>query len=616
MTATRLMTALLLLVGVTGCATVPTRPSDVLPLLEVQLNNTPTHADDIALVYPLAQVPSRIRITNPQTAFGGVQQDVPVVLGNIGACGSACGQVRFRASSTSALVNTLSLVLPRSGAWVPFVLAGSATFANQERTDAVLEVRENRPAGNVLARQGVFVTDIFPFPIPNRTAIVEIARTPISLDDYLSWAPTPATVRLSVPNTLSGPLTVQLRNPNWSAGPEAPGRVTFGLPVSGGPPPPGTMSTNLQITLPNNGAAVDFYVAGEFGHPSVRDKDAIIEVFNPAESDPAHAVIEYVGVMVRIRRDANKLTANERDRLLRALDMLRSGTSDYATYVQIEALAGSHAHSSPGTPAIAFFPWHRAFLLRFERELQGLDPSVALPYWRYAEAAPNVFSPAFMGEGQNQDGIPTVLTSATNPLHNWAIERSPTFAPGASPAMVSTATCFMDVEMNLLHGSITEFRNNVGGFWTREHFGNEHALDVASGRCLGSGTVGWLAQRATAVQDPLFFLLHANTDRLWAKWQWLKGRYDPAIVASYAPAACALAAGQCLHDTMWPWNSTTAPGGSFPTGLGRFLLPPAAPTPANMISIDHVYLWTASNAQWTRADAGLGYSYDDVPPTQ
>ena len=47
----------------------------------------------------------------------------------------------------------------------------------------------------------------------------------------------------------------------------------------------------------------------------------------------------------------------------------------------------------------------------------------------------------------------------------------------------------------------------------------------------------------TAVRDPLFFMLHANVDRLWAKWQWVFHRANPtdasrlraALAASHWP---------------------------------------------------------------------------------
>ena len=38
----------------------------------------------------------------------------------------------------------------------------------------------------------------------------------------------------------------------------------------------------------------------------------------------------------------------------------------------------------------------------------------------------------------------------------------------------------------------------------------------------------------TAARDPLFFLLHCNVDRLWAKWQRQNSRFNPAASASFA----------------------------------------------------------------------------------
>ena len=37
---------------------------------------------------------------------------------------------------------------------------------------------------------------------------------------------------------------------------------------------------------------------------------------------------------------------------------------------------------------------------------------------------------------------------------------------------------------------------------------------------------GYMRDPTTAAKDPLFFLLHSNVDRLWAKWQWLHHRFD------------------------------------------------------------------------------------------
>jgi tyrosinase len=599
------------LIGAGGCATVPTRPNDLLPLVEVQLNNTATHRDDITSILPVAQLPGRMRISNPQST-GGIQADVAVVLTNIQDCGTYCGHLRFSPTGAGPFLSTYPMTLPRDGSWVPFVVRGMD--ASLTVTDAVMEIRENIGGGNVLGRYGVFVSDNSSLTTPALSAVIDIARTPGTLDDYLTWTAMPATIRLTTPNSLGGPLSVVLRNAAPVAGADPPGRVVFGLPSSGGPPVPSGMTPTLSLSLPSNGAPVDLYVAGEFLHPSVRDKDAIIEVINPAETNPDKALLENIGAMVRIRKNANALTTRERDRFLRALTHM-GGL--YTPFVQINAAVGTRAYSANSTtPSPAFLPWHRAFLLRLERELQGLDPSVALPYWRYDLPAINVFTKDFMGESDFANAGPVVLTAMTNPLHTWAIQRLSSFGAGSSPTSAGPNSCWTQPENVILTLLGMKFLNGTQGFWAMEWLTSDKAVHAAAGDCTGvAGQTGWLAQPATAVQDPLFFLLYANTDRLWAKWQLQNGRSDPGNPDSYAAANCGLSAGQCLLDTMWPWNNSGAPDGPFPIGLGRYAAPPSMPTPGHLLDVDRSHFWTSSTSQWSKLNWGLGYSYDDVGPT-
>jgi tyrosinase len=601
-----------------ACATVPTRSAETLALVEVQINNSPTHVDDYASFFGTVPSPARARIANPSGSSGGVQNDVPVLVANPVLCGPQCGVLKFAATSSGATSPTLPLVLPRTGAWVPFVVGG----VGSNSTEAVLEVRENRPAGNVLARLSTHILDNNKvMPPPALAAIVEVGGSRgVTLDDYLGWSPERALVRLEVPNGQTGPVAVTLRNapvPAWDTVPR--GELIFGLPAAGGAPPPvATMTASLPIVLPQNGGEVGFYVAGAFGKPSGKDKDAIIDVVTPDPNSPSLlSSIEQHHVMVRVRKDARFLGIEERDRFLAALQNHKLANR-YAEYVSVSGIVGSRAYSS--NPAFqlsspAFLPWHRLFILRFERELQGFDPSVALPYWRYDQAAPGVFSAAFMG-AHHED--PTVLTTSTNPLHSWNIQRRSALIASSDPSAFNTPwQCRTLTEAATLSLG-GKFRDHDGsgittGFMAMEWQANNPAMAAAAGTC-GGFSPGWIAYPSTAAQDPLFFLLLADTDRLWAKWQRQAGRFNPAVADSYG--ACAtLPTGQCLGDTMWPWKDPTAPGGAFPLALGRFLLPPEKPAAADALSIDRVYIKGSGN-QWTPLNAGLGYSYDDVPSTQ
>src|SRR5262249_56870360 len=71
------------------------------------------------------------------------------------------------------------------------------------------------------------------------------------------------------------------------------------------------------------------------------------------------------------------------------------------------------------------------------------------------------------------------------------------------------------------------------------------------------GFGGSIQDPGRAPKDPLFFLLHCNVDRLWAKWQRQNTRFDPSAVASYDNSSSRI--GHRLSDTMWPWNMSTVP---------------------------------------------------------
>ena len=61
---------------------------------------------------------------------------------------------------------------------------------------------------------------------------------------------------------------------------------------------------------------------------------------------------------------------------------------------------------------------------RRQRELQIIDRSVSLPYWRFDQPAAALFTPDFLGKGVVQGpGTSAVVFSATNPLRFWKAGR-------------------------------------------------------------------------------------------------------------------------------------------------------------------------------------------------
>src|SRR5918996_563762 len=149
-------------------------------------------------------------------------------------------------------------------------------------------------------------------------------------------------------------------------------------------------------------------------------------------------VIGSVPCTVRIRKNANTLTNAERDRFIAAFAQLNNqGLGRFSDFRDMHTSVSSpQAHGAPG-----FLPWHRAYLLDLERELQAIDPSIALHYWRFDRPSPNIFTRDFLGVSDN---IGTVQFSATNPLQFWVtdgvqgINRRPFFNTSAAPPGLRT----------------------------------------------------------------------------------------------------------------------------------------------------------------------------------
>ncbi len=224
--------------------------------------------------------------------------------------------------------------------------------------------------------------------------------------NYITWSPVPCEIRLTDTDGATTPVTVRLRNQN----PRLGGQVVFFSVV------PGTGQDNLDLSLPVSGASASFFIAGKFGSSSTADKDTVIEVIETSTGN----ILSTTSLMVSIRKNANDLTTAERNRFLSAIATLNNrGMGRFSDFRNIHTEDGDpEAHTRAG-----FLPWHRAFLLDLERELQLIDPSVVLPYWRFDQPAPNLFIRDFMGVANSTTG--TLDFSASNPLQFWVTDMSP-----------------------------------------------------------------------------------------------------------------------------------------------------------------------------------------------
>lgn len=462
-----------------------------------------------------------------------------------------------------------------------------------------------------------------PAPVPIE---IEIRNTAAIDDDYIEWAPVPARIRLVPGATPAADRVVVLRND--PTGPVPPGRtvpldgdVLFAAAVA-----PGQTATDptLRLTLPGSGAWQPFFVAGRFRRPSSRDKDAVIEVRSGSESG---ALVHTHALMVRVRKDHRMLTAEERDRFLTALADLHFSRHEYEPFVTVhdEAAKGK---LNAGTPdywpdqshrKAAFLAWHRVFLLQFERALQERFPDVALPYWRLSEPS-HLFTQDFLGANASGHGEPVpALLAPSNPIVFWRI---------ASEALLRFATDRADPH------ELSQFEAESQSLAFSDQYASFRAKVEGNPHNNGHNWVGpWMQNCMVSPRDPLFWVFHAEFDRLWAKWQWRYGRFGTsgAQLADYAPTGAyptgapgcdqprpnnCIPLGHFLSDTMWPWDQSSGTGSDYgstrpPFQHGRF--------PASDAG-----LWPAADASPTPADTidyqgfaphrlPMGFAYDDVP---
>ncbi len=412
---------------------------------------------------------------------------------------------------------------------------------------------------------------------------------------FFGWAPIPVNIRLENADTAQPTHSVTLRN----AGNDGGGKLNFDLEKSD------SGSDELTLDLQSDGTPAEIWVAGEFGEPSVAYGDAAIGAFDDTGSE-----IGRRPCMVRVRKNAVTLTPDERDRFLLAMASLNdAGAGPFRGFRDMHVRASEpEAHGFAG-----FLPWHRAYLLDLERSLQEIDSSVALPYWRFDEPAPALFAPEFLGMPDPNPALgDEIQFPPGHPLEFWRtdvsdpIERRPRWnINNAPPQMIS------DQFGNPVRWVISQSDTLALGGPLHE-YARFRGMEGAPHGTAHVSFFGPISSVPTAAKDPLFFLLHANVDRLWAFWQWFNARTDPDEQTSYSVSGSTRVPGNIGHnpdDSMWPWNQETAPPRpGFPPPR-----PPLPPSPVTNLPGGTPRIRDMVDFQGVHQNENLGFSYDDVP---
>ncbi|MFJ2113713.1 MULTISPECIES: tyrosinase family protein [unclassified Streptomyces] len=268
------------------------------------------------------------------------------------------------------------------------------------------------------------------------------------------------------------------------------------------------------------------------------------------------------------RKNQRDLTAAEKRSFVNAvLEVKRRG--EYEDFVRLHTQYNvSDAEGGglrAGHMAPSFLPWHRRFLLEFERALQRVDPKVSVPYWDWTTdntPASSLWADDFLGG----TGRPRDQQVTTGPFAhrtgNWTITNGVSTAryltrdlgrpsnPIALPGKDELALAMNDpvYDAEPWDSTVTTgFRNRLEG-WTaggRDRWRNHNRVH----RWVGGAMLG-----ASSPNDPVFWLHHSFVDLLWDRWQ----RQHPK--AGYLPRT-KLGPGDpqrgrviSLSEPMPPWN--------------------------------------------------------------
>jgi tyrosinase len=158
-----------------------------------------------------------------------------------------------------------------------------------------------------------------------------------------------------------------------------------------------------------------------------------------------------------------------------------------------------------------FLPWHRAYLLMYERTVRDLtgNNDFALPYWDWT--AQRQLPPAFSAPAPNPLFEP-LRFGPTDPLPDENVGPDVIMQVLGETPFENFGTSRPNNQNSTAQSWIT---NTTGIQGTLE--GNPHnSVHGIVGGIMG-GTLGLMAGTASA-NDPIFMMHHCNIDRIW--WVW------------------------------------------------------------------------------------------------
>lgn len=217
-------------------------------------------------------------------------------------------------------------------------------------------------------------------------------------------------------------------------------------------------------------------------------------------SFPAHArlfsdhVFAAVAPAPIVRKSADSLSVPEQT-VFKSAVTKAIADGIYSKLVQVHADMSHDMHTMNGMPAgtTRFLPWHRMYLIVFERALRAFEPTFCVPHWRWVDQTD---IPAWLKSflptgvvGLNGKPIPVKRKAGTNP----------------NAPKLPTKTTIQSTVMN--QATYRPFTLAMEG-----------AQPPGAHNLVHTWFNGTMSVVPTAPADPMFWMHHAEIDRLWAIW--------------------------------------------------------------------------------------------------
>lgn len=249
---------------------------------------------------------------------------------------------------------------------------------------------------------------------------------------------------------------------------------------------------------------------------------------------------------MNVRKSASSLSSAEKTAFVNAVIALKhrpsrlhpgdASLSRYDDFVQIHLDAMMVMMMDPPAPswghqAAAFGPWHRVLLFEFERELQAIDPLVTIPYWDWTtDNTPDspLWKADFLGgDGRSRDAKVTdgafaesagqwIIRVKDNDSDADFLRRALAQAQDASelPDQQAIARVLGRPAYDVAPWEDSLRNQNSSTQWNAFRIHLEIVLHNLVHRWVGGNMVDMASPN-----DPVFWMHHANCDRLWSQWQ-------------------------------------------------------------------------------------------------